>query len=56
MDVDDGVEDSLGLASMLRPLIEKLLKEVLRDLLGSSGLERSYWLACLRVGSWLMLP
>ena len=26
---DEGVEDSLGLASMLRPLIEKLLKEVL---------------------------
>ena len=40
MDVDDGVEDSLGLASMLRPLIEKLLKEVLRDLLGSSGLKK----------------
>ncbi|CAE6928965.1 HSP90 [Symbiodinium sp. CCMP2592] len=35
---DDG--DALGLASILRPLIEKLLREVLRDLLGCSGLKQ----------------
>ena len=35
---DDG--DALGLTSILRPLIEKLLREVLRDLLGGGGMKQ----------------